>query len=45
MTLRQILALEFVMVFQAVWAAYGRPNYTDYRVLAARQRYREAYAR
>jgi len=44
MTHRQCLALEFVMVFLAVRAAYGRASYTDFRVRAARRRYRAVIA-
>jgi len=44
MTHRQCLALEFVMVFLAVRAEYGRASYADFRVRAARRRYREVCA-
>jgi len=44
MTHRQCLALEFVMVFLAVRAEYGRASYNDFRVRAARRRYRAVCA-
>lgn len=40
MTLRQNLALEFVFAYLAISARYGRSAWKDFRVRAARRRYR-----